>query len=191
MFTSTDFNTALDNARQQLESMAGKLSAITCPHVATLNINLRELTSAERIAALLEGVPNGYRKEGEANDYVYVIRIAAEQGGLLETLWGQLEQARGSANDYCSVNREHKGTHTLYVGRSKKLRSRLSQHLGSEHRGTYSMQLQRWATENNADISISYMKFENEDNLLVQAIEDSLWVSLRPAFGRKGDRRYI
>ena len=187
MFTPTDFNKALESAKQQLQFVERELSAITCPPVATLTINLRELTS-EHIGELLDDVPSGYRKEDKANDYVYVLRIAAEQEKLSTTLWGQLEQARKTADDYCRVNREHEGTDTLYVGRSKKLKSRLSQHLGTEHRGIYSMHLQRWATGNDAEVSISYMKFENKDDLLVQAVEDGLWASLRPAFGRKGER---
>jgi len=52
----------------------------------------------------------------------------------------------------------------------------------------YSMHMQRWATGNNADISLSYMKFENQEDLLIQAVEDGIWAALCPAFGRKGER---
>ncbi|MCA3928860.1 GIY-YIG nuclease family protein [Vibrio vulnificus] len=76
----------------------------------------------------------------------------------------------------------------MYVGRSKKLRSRLSQHLGSENGGLFAMHLSRWSTQINAKIKVSYYQLDNEDNLLVQALEDGFWDELKPMFGRKGDK---
>jgi hypothetical protein len=52
----------------------------------------------------------------------------------------------------------------------------------------YALHLGRWARQIGAEIFISYMRFERQDNLLVQAIEDGLWLSLRPLFGRKGEK---
>jgi hypothetical protein len=50
------------------------------------------------------------------------------------------------------------------------------------------MHLLRWATRTRAVLEISYMKFEGEDDLLIQAIEDGIWASLMPAFGRQGEQ---
>jgi len=187
MFSVAEFTDAIASATDQLRLVQQELGAITCPAIATLTINLQHLT-LESIGELLDDVPSGYRKTDKETDYVYVIRLPADKRHIVNSLWEQLEDARKLANDYCRINRENANTDTLYVGRSKKLKSRLTQHLGTEQHGVFSMHLQRWATGNDAEVSISYMKFERKEDLLVQAIEDGLWVSLRPAFGRKGER---
>jgi hypothetical protein len=187
MFTSREFTTAIASASEQLDRARQMLIAIACPQIEELQINLQDLTQ-DSIGELLHGVPSGYKKIDKDIDYVYVIRLQPEMHSLVPTLWLQLETARALAADYCRVNKENVDAKALYVGRSKKLKSRLTQHLGTEQNGIYSMHLQRWATSNDAKISISYMKFEKREDLLVQAIEDGIWSSLKPAFGRKGER---
>lgn len=187
MFTPIDFSTAITSASDQLERARQMLIVTTCPQIETLEINLQDLTP-KAISELLASVPGGYRQIDKEVDYVYIIRLQSEKQALVSTLWAQLDAARALAGDYCRINRENTSAKALYVGRSKKLKSRLQQHLGTEQRGIYSMHLQRWATGNDARISIAYMKFEGQEDLLVQAIEDGIWSSLRPAFGRKGER---
>lgn len=187
MFTTKEFAAAIASATDQLQAVQQVLAAITCPVVKTLRVNLKEL-SLESIGELLEEVPSGYRKIDRDKDYVYVIRQCEPKQLSIETLWDQLDAARKLADDYCRVNREHANPGALYVGRSKKLKIRLTQHLGTEQRGVYSMHMQRWATGNDAEIGLSYMKFENQEDLLVQAVEDGIWAALKPAFGRKGER---
>ena len=163
------------------------LEGITCPSIESLSINLRDL-SEERIDEILGVVPTGYAETEKGVDYIYVIQVPDQQTKLVATLTTQLTRARRTANDYPRLNGENKETVTLYVGRSKTLRARLKQHLGAEGRGVYSLHLQRWATGNDAEISVFIMKFDGAEDLLVQAVEDGLWASLKPAFGRKGVR---
>ena len=132
-------------------------------------------------------VPTGYGKLEKTTDYVYVIQFVADLK-LMSTLRIQLNEARKTANDYSRLNAENNQSMTFYVGRSKTLRARLKQHLGAEARGVYSLHLQRWATGNNAEIAIFVMKFNDAEDLLVQAVENGLWSSLKPAFGRKGEK---
>lgn len=171
----------------QLQTVQQALPGITCPPIASLTINLHDL-SKEQIGAVLDTVPTGYRKSEKGSDYLYVIQIQDEQAGLVITLSAQLDEVRKTSKDYPRLNNKNQETKTLYVGRSKTLRSRLKQHLGAEDRGVYSLHFQRWATGNNAEITVFIMKFSGVENLLVQAMEDGLWASLKPAFGRKGER---
>lgn len=187
MFTEDEFNEALAAAREQLLKVIDAIGKVPCPRIETFSVDLSDIT-AERIEELLDSVPSGYRKEDKDSDYVYVLRIESPSDGLQQRLINQIQEARNQANDYCRVNDDHTNTDTLYVGRSKKLRTRLGQHLGAESRGIYSMHLQRWATGNHAKVGISYMRFERMEDLFVQAIEDGLWASLCPLFGRKGER---
>jgi hypothetical protein len=187
LFTSIDFSKAVTSAIIQIQTVQRALQEITCPEIEALTINLNDL-SEERICALLKAVPTGSGKSGEKPDYIYVIQVQDDRAELVSTLRAQFYEARKISKDYARLNSENKDTKILYVGRSKALRSRIKQHLGAEGRGIYSLHLQRWATGNNAEITISIMKFNGVDNLLVQAIEDGLWASLKPAFGRKGER---
>jgi hypothetical protein len=117
-----------------------------------------------------------------------VLQVPNERNDLVATLSKRLEEARKIDDDYSRMNGEHGDTNTLYVGRSRTLRARLRQHFGTGNQGIYSLHLQRWATAIDAEVSIYIMKFRDADNLLVQAVEDGLWASLKPAFGRKGEK---
>jgi hypothetical protein len=187
MFTTQEFATAIASASEQLQLVNKALKAITCPQVKTLRVNLRDL-SHEVIGELLKDVPSGYKRADRDTDYVYVLRLCHNNQDMVTSLWDQLDAVRTLAGDYCRVNRENTGVNALYVGRSKKLKSRLTQHLGAGQPGVYSMHMQRWAKGNIAEISISYMKFQNQEDLLIQAVEDGIWAALKPAFGRKGER---
>lgn len=187
LFAPTDFSSAIASATTQLQAAQVALQGISCPPIDSLRINLRDLCE-ERIGEAIDVIPTGYSKADKGVDYIYVIQASEQPGDLLATLKRQLTEARKTANDYSRLNTESTGAKTLYVGRSKTLRARLKQHLGAEGRGVYSLHLQRWATVNDAEIVISIMRFSNAEDLLVQAVEDGLWASLRPAFGRKGER---
>jgi hypothetical protein len=187
LFTSEEFMTAKTSAMEQLRLVQAALKKIACPPIHPLNINLSHLELIS-IKELLRDVPTGGCKDDKETDYIYVIKIPECQINLVARLIVKLEHARETAKDFCRINKEHALTNTLYVGRSQKLRSRLKQHLGEEGHTTYAMHLQRWATEFDIQASISYMKFNGVEDLLVQAIEDGLWESLKPAFGRKGGR---
>ncbi|NMG65867.1 hypothetical protein GPA19_13020 [Azoarcus indigens] len=187
LFTPAEFAGAVTSAAAQLDAARRALQALACPAITTLEIRLDEL-DGHRIEALLAGVPTGYRKDEREDDHVYLIQAAAPGSGLAGELAAQLAEARKLGADYSRLNPGNLPTDTLYVGRSKTPRARLRQHLGAEGRGVFSLHLQRWAGGSRAAIRISLMRFHRLDDLLVQAVEDGLWASLRPAFGRKGER---
>jgi hypothetical protein len=186
MITQDDFKAALQGARTKIAEIDELLATAACPTVVELVVPLRGLDK-ERIKVLLRNVPAGFAKDQADVDYIYVMQGDPE-GPDVSAMASLLEAVRGGAKDYCRLNRGSAGTKTLYVGRSKKLRSRLSQHLGKDDGGTYAMHLGRWGVESPGKIRISYMKFSSADHLLVQAIEDGMWASLKPAFGRQGDK---
>jgi len=187
LFTPTEFSRAIDSAMSQLQAAQQALRESTCSQIAPLTINLSEL-SDKRIGEMLDTLPMGYGKSEKGYDYIYVIQVQDEQAGVVTKLRAQLEEAKKTLHDYSKINSENKETKTLYVGRSKTLRARLKQHLGTEGRGVYSLHLQRWATGNNAEIAVFIMKFNSVESSLIQTVEDTLWAYLKPAFGRKGER---
>lgn len=187
MFSEEAFAEALASAMEQLRTVQQGLGRIKCPKLTHFSIGLRDAT-IEQIKEQLADVPSGHSKRQMDSDYIYVIGFVPGATSPLSILTERLGKARKTASDFCRINEGGTDTQTLYVGRSKTLRSRLRQHLGANSQGVYAMHLLRWALGTDVEISISYMRFESKDDLLIQAIEDGLWESLRPAFGRKGER---
>ena len=79
----------------------------------------------------------------------------------------------------------------LYVGSSRSLSSRIRQHLGLAHRGTYAMQMAHWQPEERLEgrVRFSATRFASDTGAsILQALEDKLWLTERPLFGRMGAR---
>lgn len=186
-FTPSEFAAAVASASDQLKAVQAGLSTLRCPEIRPLRVKLSSLSEAS-IKELLKDLPSSHAKADKDVDYVYVIRVAEPAADTVSSLRKALTKAREIGGDYCRVIEPCPDTTTLYVGRSKSLKTRLRQHLGAGGAGVYAMHLERWATGIDADLSISYMQFVNQHDLLVQAIEDGIWESLRPAFGRKGGK---
>jgi hypothetical protein len=187
VFNKKSFARAQKSATEQLKTVQQLLTGVKCPVIKQFSMGLCDVTM-ELINERIDDIPSGHSKKDKESDYIYVVGIESGAGNLAAILVEKLGEARKNASDYCRVNEKHSATHTLYVGRSKTLRSRLRQHLGANSHGIYAMHLLRWASGIDAVISVSYMKFEREDDLPIQAIEDGPWESLKPAFGRKGER---
>ena len=75
----------------------------------------------------------------------------------------------------------------LYVGSSHSLGNRLKEHLGFGNKATYSLQLKHWAPK---DVSYTFVaaKYEKVKEGLLQVLEDTLWNSKKPMFGRLGSK---
>ena len=133
---------------------------------------------------------------------MYAIRLKKGNRRLIPILRNGLIRARNrnkkrksagqTFHDYPDARATHTDTDTIYVGRSKTPIDRFTRHLGrkrgkTQTRGLY---MQTWATklDEQAEIVISYMYFDDLENDVVQAIEDGLWRDMRPAFGKKGPR---
>lgn len=189
MFEESEFNSAVISAAEQLRKVQAALKDLRCPEIRSLIVNLSMLTH-EVIEETLDDVPSGHARVDKDADFIYIIRVPQNRIDAVAELRELLGEARKIGGDYARINprAESLRTNTIYVGRSKTLRARLRQHLGAKSGGVYSLHLQRWATSVDVDIQISYLKFAGADDLLVQAIEDGIWQSLTPAFGRKGGR---
>jgi len=81
------------------------------------------------------------------------------------------------------------GQTTLYVGGSEGIRRRLREHIGSAPVGTYALNMQRWCPEFDGVVTVSVQSFSPEVHRdCRQDLEDTLWDSLQPIFGKRGAR---
>lgn len=78
---------------------------------------------------------------------------------------------------------------TLYVGGSEGVRRRLKEHIGKAASGTYALNFQRWCPEFDGTITVMVQPFSPDAGRdCRQDLEDALWETLRPIFGKKGAR---
>ena len=84
-------------------------------------------------------------------------------------------------------NEEVEGSTVLYVGSSKSIRQRLRQHLWRAPAKTYALNLQRWVPDQDGVVTVIVQSvMGNPDPVGIQDIEDALWHSARPVFGKLG-----
>ncbi len=96
-----------------------------------------------------------------------------------EPLDGQMLARNNDVNDSSNV----------YVGSSQKIGQRLQQHLHTCAEGTDALKMHLWCPDavNHIAVEFSVVR-RNVEAPLMQDIEDALWRSSRPMFGKIGPR---
>jgi len=90
------------------------------------------------------------------------------------------------ANDRAYPRLNAHGT-CFYVGSSQSVAKRLREHLGYGAKATYALQLIHWARPLSLELEFVCAKYaENTPPEAIQALEDTLWETKRPMFGRRG-----
>ncbi|PPK37613.1 hypothetical protein CD175_15155 [Pseudomonas laurylsulfatiphila] len=178
MLTPSTLTGIASNLRKLAEVVEG--TAIDSHHDACIPFSeIREDYPAQTLESLTSWSNTDAR-------YIYQFSV---ESNVYEELHGAFKEAKLSRkNDraYCRLN---PASALLYVGSSCDLGARIKQHLGFGNKGTYAMQLRYWLPEREGVLHIQAWRFSNEiDGAVVQAIEDGLWASNKPMFGRQGAR---
>lgn len=174
----------LIEARQHLEKRGAALSSALIGPVVERMFAFSEIRAGDR-----NGELSKWTKEA-MGDYAgspIIYRISVRD----------LEMARHLcvAFDAFKLTRSHKlprknafaESQTLYVGSSVKTRGRIREHLFGAARGTYSLNLAHWLPDIEGELKVEICGFGEPVNAtLVQDIEDALWRSSRPMYGRSG-----
>ena len=75
----------------------------------------------------------------------------------------------------------------FYVGSSQSVATRLKEHLGFGASRTYALQLVHWARPLSLELDFVCAKYaEHTPFGIIQALEDTLWETRKPMFGRRG-----
>ena len=178
---------SISKASEILKNTAKEIESITFPGAETIVFATEQLTD-DYIAELLKNVPANCAN----TDFIYVLELeSSEVSRSISESFVKSRKSQGKSDfagkkDFCKCN--NNSSNYLYVGRSKKLRSRLKQHLGAGNKGVYAIHMSRWIAGISASINIHYYGFDGKDNLIIQAIEDALWEQFQPMFGRKGEK---
>jgi hypothetical protein len=93
-----------------------------------------------------------------------------------------------SSNDRHYPRLNQPGT-CFYVGSSQSVTTRFKEHLGFGAKSTYALQLIHWARPLSLELTFVCAKYAEDTPIeVVQALEDTLWETRRPMFGRQGRR---
>jgi hypothetical protein len=170
-----------------MASVRDRLSLIECPDIERITFNIAQLSS-DYVTRKTESLPSKARHGDAPRDYVYILNVVRRNSTLVHELTQRRESADRTAWAFSRVIPAHASSHCLYVGRSKDLQVRLTQHFGATSRSVSALHLQHLTAGLAGRVVVLYMRFDNEDDIVVQAIEDAIWATARPAFGRRGKR---
>lgn len=77
---------------------------------------------------------------------------------------------------------------SLYVGSSNSLQKRFKEHCGLSSKTTYAIKFRDWLTDDNIEIEFHYFQLDKADQNILQNIEDGLWKTMNPVFGKFGGK---
>lgn len=108
---------------------------------------------------------------------------------IIESAFDALQNDKERGFRIPKRNLEHTGTTMLYVGGSESIRRRLKEHIGEAPAGTYGLNMQRWCPVFDGIITIKVQSISpSVSRECRQDIEDALWDSMQPVFGKRGAR---
>jgi len=149
------------------------------PYISSLIKACQAAMSAEPVRVYhissmeqLESVPS-------KGSFVYIIR---EVNGVCEKTHKEFSNFR-KISKYACARLNPEPSEVLYVGSSTtNLRSRLKQHIDSDHPQTYALHMSKWF---QGEYQVEICEF-NVPIEVLQLIEDSMSFNLKPAFGKQG-----
>ena len=117
--------------------------------------------------------------------YFFDVTSHVADATLIKNCFIKAKEEYGGCFAFSRVNKSDGSC--LYVGSSHSLGNRLKEHLGFGNKATYSLQLKHWAPK---DVSYTFVaaKYDEVKEGLLQVLEDTLWNSKKPMFGRLGSK---
>ena len=108
-------------------------------------------------------------------------------GADLAAIEHAFADAKARAKGIRAFPRLNSQSDCLYVGSSQSIAKRLGEHLGYGAPSTYALQLRHWAAPLSLRLEFCCATYAvTTPYSVVQALEDALWESKAPMFGRQG-----
>jgi hypothetical protein len=168
-----------------LKRKAEQLLKVAKPEVMRIEFEPRnldpELEPVEVTKKIDEWVSRGDR-------YIYILE--ADSDLMLDRAWAAFSDAKSRERDGRAYARLNQTNKVLYVGSSSSLGRRFREHLGYGARATYALHICQWARGLfPMSLFLIAARYPAEvDPELLGLMEDQLWDTLRPMFGRRGRR---
>ena len=176
----------LDQARLDLEHRAAALNDMQFEDVIQLNFSFEEIRAGFGRGAISARI-RPLLGEGINSAAIYRLTVNDQDGASrLRDAFVGYEPQDGHV---LSRNNNVVNSTAVYVGSSQKIGRRLQQHLHTCARGTYALKMHLWCpdADNHVSVEVSAVSGAVEASL-IQDVEDALWRSSRPMFGRLGPK---
>lgn len=123
---------------------------------------------------------------GNSKNCVYYLQCANPEVDLSE-VGRRFADAKAHERNGRAYARLNTKSACFYVGSSRTVAKRLTEHLGYGAASTYALQLVHWARPLNLQLVFVCAKYPPATAYeVVQELEDALWEKREPMFGRKG-----
>jgi hypothetical protein len=170
-------------AARSLRALADRVDGVEAGLNASYEVDLVSLTD-ERKKPLREELPASLCGSETA---IYSISLPDADPFVVHEA---LTSARDDKLDQRCYSRVlpllHHPSAVLYVGSSRDLRKRLTEHLGYGSKKTYSLHLRHWGRDfGKVRIDVRFYE-RSTDKAVLCALEDHLAAKLTPLFGRRG-----
>lgn len=170
-------------AQTTLARLSSALSGVVPAEVKSWRVDVASLPVGMEDSQLLIDVR---RWAGKSKLCLYYFACANSEVDLPLVAQAFADARAHESNDraYARLNAS---SSCFYVGSSQSIAKRLSEHLGYGAAGTYALQLLHWARPLSLELEFVCAKYpEGTAYSIVQSLEDALWESKAPMFGRQG-----
>jgi len=115
--------------------------------------------------------------------------LSLSQNDKLAEIEAAFSLSKAKENKERQYSRLNSHNTCLYVGSSRDLSKRLKEHLGFGQPKTYSLQLAQWAQPLSLELEFVCARYSSStQGEILQTLEDTLWTSSKPMFGRRGSK---
>ena len=176
----------LKQAHDDLEKRKAALKNVQFEKPVRMDFSFKEITDGFERGAI------GKRLTKECNigtgsSAIYRITVDSIEGAAM--LQEAFAAQRGQDKHKLARNNDIKESCVVYVGSSKKIGQRLQQHLYECAKATYALRMHLWCPNADHTITVEIAVFpENVEGSFMQDIEDALWKTSRPMFGKLGPK---
>ena len=181
----SELDTAIKNTQELLRETADAVGHLKPDGSKVFSFLISDLADTETRENIIEKISQWEKEHGDSK-YLYFYRAEDFDADLAYRLFYETKVVKKEDRAYPRLNNR---SNVLYVGSSQNLTLRFKEHLGYGAKGTYAMQLSYWAQKLKMKINFHCFRFQRDiPSEVLQAVEDGLWLLLKPMLGRKGSR---
>jgi hypothetical protein len=170
-------------AQAALDRVSAAVKGVVPIAVASWSIDVSQLPASAAECSLFGAVRDWAAGSKRCLYYLDCGTPGADLAVIEQAFAAAKAQERGAR----AFPRLNSRSECLYVGSSQSIAKRLSEHLGYGAPSTYALQLRHWARPLSLCLEFCCARYaETTLYSVVQTLEDALWESKAPMFGRRG-----
>lgn len=182
-------NDLIQKAKRTLRNQIKDLDSVIVQNGADFRLDSSDYTSDSEITNFCKDLSN------KTGPVIYIISVSSKeiQNQLVSNYlaFHNLNKERRRSEDRYNTSKFNRGASlTLYVGSSKKFKSRVERHLGKGSSRTYALKINKWDSSLDYSLRIQVLNVETTDGIsisqsVLELIEQEVWENYQPVFGKK------